>query len=74
MSFPVRFGATLVLLSLAIAGIFDAAKTIEERQVRTDYELCQELEYEVQLSVESELLTQSEADKLIRRCYTLFVS
>ena len=74
MSFSVRLGATLVLLSLAVASVFKLAEPIKSAQVRSNYELCQELEYEVQLSVESELLTQHEADKLIRRCYTLFVS
>jgi len=49
-----------------------ALTIIEVEQVRTDYEMCQEVAREVSLQAEVGLISQAEADRISERCFTIF--
>lgn len=55
---PVLFAAALVI--------------VDAGQQRSDYELCQEVTEEVNLQVETGLISQAEADRISERCFTFF--
>jgi len=52
-----------------VGGLSDLSRKAQPSVDRTDYELCQEVEREVNLQVGT-LLTQEEADRISHRCYT----
>ena len=60
----------LVLFFSAIA--LDSVFSSSEPRVRSDQELCIELSREVNISVESGLLTKEEAEAISARCYQLY--
>jgi len=67
------YGGTLAIVAMfaVVVGAFESY--VPKTKARTDQELCQELSTEVQHSVDSELLSQAEADAIVERCYNLFV-
>lgn len=68
-----RFITSIVGMSTLLAIIFSAAPAQQEpRFTRTDYELCQEVERELLISVERGTLTEQEARRTADRCFDLF--
>lgn len=55
------------------ASLIAFSETHPQFAARTDYELCQEVREEVNLQVDVGLIPQEEADRIVRRCFTLFV-
>jgi len=67
------YGGTIAVVSMfaVILHVFEGY--VPKAEARTDEELCQELVEVVDEFVDSELLSQAEADAIVERCYNLFV-
>lgn len=62
-----------VLFVGIVGGLSDLSRKAQPPVERTDYELCQEVEREVNLQVGT-LLTQEEADQITHRCFSEFTN
>jgi len=68
-----RFIASIVGMSTLLAIIFSTGPEQHKAQAaRTDYELCQEVEVELQIAVEQGMITEQEARRITDRCFDLF--
>jgi len=67
------YGGSFLIVTMftVVVAVFESY--IPKTDARSDQELCQEVSTEVQNSVNSELLSQAEADAIVERCYNLFV-
>ena len=69
MKIPVDVIALSTIVLFAFAAPRDEVNKVTPDSPRTQSELCEEVRVEVNLSVEAELLTQEQADRIVERCF-----
>lgn len=70
-----RFIATILSCSAMLAIIFSSAPKEQENskaEERTDYELCQDVEEELNRAAQEGTITEEEARRTADRCFDLF--
>ncbi len=71
MTVSSRLGIALSAFLLGLYVVAEAAPQEEPKPLRTLAELCAEVDFELQRSVQQGLLSQSEARTISERCYLI---
>lgn len=67
------YGGTIAVTAMFAVILHAFEGYVPKAEARTDQEMCTELAEVVDESVDSELLSQAEADAIVERCYNLYV-